>query len=486
MQLLLSSILLLTTVTGEDSCFVDPSQTKCRDISEIYTDKDIEHDLDSLCMMMSELSGCRVRHFCFSSPKGANGATCEKWTLLTDVCSSHGGAAMSGMTGCQKYNELCDNSSTVVQACTTHTPTPSLVLAKTARQEMLTMCSSMSGMAGCDTCTSAAHCPHPLDSLSQACLAMPGMEKCDDWTTMCQQNMMMGKGSMLPKFCDPQFNTTTNQCNAGAMKMYFHGGIHDVVLFKEWYACNVGQYTTVLCVVFFVAFLSSSFRTRRKHVENSLFVFLCKGNGCSKDTTSNATTRRAPLLPPPSEIGYRVTLGVDGMTCESCTGTVRDAVRRSTPLTTTTLIELRVTLEHEGIVHLVLQCEPEMLHAHINTIRESIVDVGYDVRSTTDPVVRGSDGEEGEGGAKLNLHSPYPRNAVKAMMTGLQLTVDYALMLAAMTFNTGVFVSIVLGYSSTTLLFGHLENNKRVSPLDEGDDFNNVDLPECCQGGHNY
>jgi hypothetical protein len=118
-----------------------------------------------------------------------------------------------------------------------------------------------------------------------------------------------------------------------------------------------------------------------------------------------------------------------------------------------------------------------LLHAHVNTIRESIEDVGYDVRSTSDPVANRS-------GASLSasVPNPYPRNAVKAMMTGLQLTVDYALMLAAMSFNVGVFVSIVLGYSSTTLLYGHLKSGKRVSPLDEGDGSN--DLPECCQAGH--
>ena len=49
-------------------------------------------------------------------------------------------------------------------------------------------------------------------------------------------------------------------------------------------------------------------------------------------------------------------------------------------------------------------------------------------------------------------------------------------MLAAMTFNTGVFFAVVLGYAMGTLLFAHIRDVKDIGD----DDDNSDDLPSCC------
>ena len=62
---------------------------------------------------------------------------------------------------------------------------------------------------------------------------------------------------------------------------------------------------------------------------------------------------------------------------------------------------------------------------------------------------------------------------MKALIVGMQITVDYALMLAAMTFNTGVFFAVVLGFSMGTFLFSHLGKGVEIKPDKD-------DLPACC------
>jgi copper transporter 1 len=70
-----------------------------------------------------------------------------------------------------------------------------------------------------------------------------------------------------------------------------------------------------------------------------------------------------------------------------------------------------------------------------------------------------SDGSEGE-----DLHwirrtfrkHPWSQNSIRALLTGITLTLDYFNMLIVMTFNVGLFIAVVCGYVLGTLFFSHL------------------------------
>jgi hypothetical protein len=51
---------------------------------------------------------------------------------------------------------------------------------------------------------------------------------------------------------------------------------------------------------------------------------------------------------------------------------------------------------------------------------------------------------------------PWTQNGIRALLSGVALTLDYFNMLIAMTFNIGLFVAVVGGYMLGTLLFSHL------------------------------
>jgi hypothetical protein len=51
---------------------------------------------------------------------------------------------------------------------------------------------------------------------------------------------------------------------------------------------------------------------------------------------------------------------------------------------------------------------------------------------------------------------PWAQNGIRALLTGVTLTLDYFNMLVAMSFNVGFFVAVVGGYMLGTLLFSHM------------------------------
>jgi copper transporter 1 len=51
---------------------------------------------------------------------------------------------------------------------------------------------------------------------------------------------------------------------------------------------------------------------------------------------------------------------------------------------------------------------------------------------------------------------PWSQNSIRALLTGITLTLDYANMLIVMTFNVGLFFAVVAGYVLGTLFFSHM------------------------------
>jgi copper transporter 1 len=61
----------------------------------------------------------------------------------------------------------------------------------------------------------------------------------------------------------------------------------------------------------------------------------------------------------------------------------------------------------------------------------------------------------------------YRANARRAAFVVVGTTLDYSLMLVAMTFNAGLFASLILGFGLGTLLFGHLGTGSAGKPAAE-------------------
>ena len=150
------------------------------------------------------------------------------------------------MKDCTPWTQLCGTPGSVVQQCTTPGPTPGAPSTAQARQAVLAMCASHS-MVGCDACTPRV-CPHPMDTLSQLCLEMPGMPQCDGFVRMCSSSA----GTTFTELCGTGNDTSSS--SLPPMKMWMHAGIRDILLFKEWIPENDGQYAgyCILCIVWAV------------------------------------------------------------------------------------------------------------------------------------------------------------------------------------------------------------------------------------------
>ena len=289
------------------SCFENPTMAMCADADKYYTAAMQRSDLDELCGMMPYMSGCAVRAACggvtvsgaaeaSEGTPGASGAPCASWTLLFDICTS-----MPRMSGCGHVTALCGNSSTVVEQCTDFKPTPDLVPYAKAAGAVVSMCASMPGMSGCSSCTSdklpdmKTACPNPLLSMSHVCMSMSGMPLCDPWVKMCGESVSAASAASLastslPEFCDDQWTNSSvpgeDTCRAAGMQMTFHGGLHDAVLFKDWYACTGGQYALVLLLVFVVSSASSSHPTWWQRPT-------CARGSCARSSRIHASASRS-------------------------------------------------------------------------------------------------------------------------------------------------------------------------------------------------
>eukprot|EP00946_MAST-07B_sp_MAST-7B-sp1_P002917 g2917.t1 len=447
---------------GMPSCFDDPSMPMCADADNYYTSAMIHKDLDMACGMMPYMSGCSIKAACSSehvsskmslkdTVPGAHGTPCEPWTLLFDVCTS-----MPDMMGCEHFTSLCGNSSTVVKQCSNYKRTPALVPYNIAARATVSMCSSMPGMSGCSTCTSdqmsnlKSKCPNPLLSLSQVCMSMKGMPKCDPWTKMCTQSQAgTTTETFLPEFCDDQWTNSSapgdNSCRASGMQMTFHGGLHDAVLFKDWYACTGWQYFIVLVLVFTVSAASSGLRSVRPSIErNALHLFAChwgsrmNSSGSSSSSEDTQGDNLGLGLIARKEL-YGSSLIISGMTCQACVSTVTQALIGVKECVSAS-VDLRSS---HALVSLTAADRDSALEVSKRMV-QSVEDVGFEAK--LEKVWPGSFG--GQGCCRcFKRDSPYPKSLIRSLFTAIQMSVDYALMLAAMTFNTGVFFAVVVGYS---------------------------------------
>ncbi|CAM0136460.1 unnamed protein product [Umbelopsis sp. WA50703] len=159
----------------------------------------------------------------------------------------------------------------VVAECKTQTMLPKLPTTQEANQLVQSICMSMA-MADCDACVAPTGGGYPqcdiLSTYANLCISMPDMEQCSAYTSMCTST--------------PSFSLCTSSNSADtppSMIMYFHRGIHEYILFKDWVPANDGEYAGAWFAIFFAAVFYQGLAVIRSNCEGYWLINAQSNNG---------------------------------------------------------------------------------------------------------------------------------------------------------------------------------------------------------------
>eukprot|EP00158_Paraphelidium_tribonemae_P004374 Partr_v1_DN26720_c0_g2_i2_m9086 putative Ctr copper transporter family len=237
------------------NCVMNSTLAECSDYE--YPVDSAWGDVSSLCSQMDFMPGCSVAAVCRAKSSGEAGATghCHPMDLLADICHRD---TMSGMKGCKKaYNSLCRPESAVEQ-CRKYSGIKDIPTTSQATTAIREICGSHR-MEDCDRCPNIQESPRQCDTLgvlSKMCIQMPDMEQCSQWKAMCTASDETA--SAYPEFC----GSTTGH-NPPVMRMYFHAGFADYVLFHGWVPRNSIQYWLTIIVIILLGVLYELLVTTR-------------------------------------------------------------------------------------------------------------------------------------------------------------------------------------------------------------------------------
>jgi len=228
-----------------DTCVIYPWTPTCVDYN-LPTSSVVE-DVNSLCQgSMVNMPSCAVNTICQNS-SFAGSKYCQSFSILKEGCID-----MSGMSGCRDYKCMCSNN-TVVEECNTDIlPLPT---SSEALELISAICTEMpmEDCARCPTPISIATC-ELLPVYSDLCNSMPEMDQCSVWIDIC---------NLVP---------TWPICPKGGiirpiMKMYFHWGIYNYVLFKQWLPATTVAFIGTWIVVCAMSILYELLRVLRSRCE---------------------------------------------------------------------------------------------------------------------------------------------------------------------------------------------------------------------------
>jgi len=240
---------------GTAWCIANANETACATFA--LSEAELSASLDSLCAAMSWMSACTVRRLCASGGVKST-LFCSAASLVADVCVADEG--MSKMKGCAAFTTTCRADSAVKQ-CGAGGPfeaLPSMPDSMKTKADVLAAC-SVHNMPGCETCTAAA-CAEPLLSLGTVCRAMEHGDLCESYNAMCSALQARADDDWTA-VCGSQLGSGSEQ---PLMRMYFHGGFAEYVLFFEWVPRSGIQYFATLLVVFVAAQVSGFVKVHRR------------------------------------------------------------------------------------------------------------------------------------------------------------------------------------------------------------------------------
>ncbi|EGF84162.1 hypothetical protein BATDEDRAFT_84890 [Batrachochytrium dendrobatidis JAM81] len=265
----ISKVNSLRLTKASDDCIVDPTAIACR--SYKYPSENITQNLNALCGSMPNMPGCSIRKSCTQLPTSKKWF-CKEFSLLADICA----ADMSGMRDCSNYVKMC-KTGTLVKQCYDEPPIAYLPTTKHAKQLVLDICSDMY-MTGCETCQPESMC-FGFDVYGSLCLSMPDMPQCNEWKRMCSKEPMVHICPLDSPERDHGQNGSpgdTNHRFGPTMKMYFHFGYSDYILFDSWVPRSTFSYALGCLFCFLLAIgyefllvVGSGLDTAWKMVESS-------------------------------------------------------------------------------------------------------------------------------------------------------------------------------------------------------------------------
>jgi len=168
---------------------------------------------------------------------------------MADVCTD----MTMGVQGCVDYVDMCAAGS-VVKECSEPSLKTVMPTYSEAKSLVNGICTSMS-MSDCSKCSgpAGASCDY-LDVYSSLCMAMPGMSQCAAWSKFCK--------------AVPEWPYCSNQASGiPEMRMYFHTGFLDYVLFHGWVPRNGVQYAFTWIAIAIAGILLEAIKFVRAKLE---------------------------------------------------------------------------------------------------------------------------------------------------------------------------------------------------------------------------
>ncbi|KAF9082950.1 hypothetical protein BGX23_011915 [Mortierella sp. AD031] len=274
----LLAVVVLLALSGESQvqaqgaavdCLVTPSDPSC--VSFQLPAATVMADLEGLCTQMPYMPGCSLYDSCKAAAK--TDQWCTPFSVLADICS----VDMPKMKDCKNYVALCGaavNQTTTVSRpsiCKSAPMIASFPTTKSASALVIDICTEMD-MAGCERCPKpppgayAANCD-TLGTYAILCKAMPDMSQCATWKTMCSASSETAStlSFQSSEYCASGVGNP--DMNPPAMRMYFHLGFADYVLFEKWVPRNQGQYVGTWFALFFLTLFFQTISTYRTCLE---------------------------------------------------------------------------------------------------------------------------------------------------------------------------------------------------------------------------
>jgi len=178
------------------------------------------------------MSGCTIASICADPAKNTLYPNyCKPFSLYKLLCRE-----MSGMSQCFAWRSMCVPTNSTVQQCAMESVP--LLRGVEYKNFIRSICGEM-GMTNCDKCTPAS-CP--IDALrlySDLCNEMPTMTQCANWNTLCTKYIQ--KWPLCP---------SGNAIIPPAMKMYFHTGFREYILFQGWVPQNDAEFIIAVILIF--------------------------------------------------------------------------------------------------------------------------------------------------------------------------------------------------------------------------------------------
>ncbi|KAF9997834.1 hypothetical protein BGZ79_008467 [Entomortierella chlamydospora] len=260
----------------------------------------ITADLDGLCTQMPYMPGCSLYKSCQDASK--TDQWCTPFSVLADICA----VDMPNMGNCKNYVALCGTSANQTSGasrpsiCTSAPMISSFPTTKNASALVIDICTEMD-MAGCERCPKpasgayAANCD-TLGTYAILCKAMPDMSQCATWKSMCSAS---SDTATILSFQSSEYCASgvgSPEMNPPSMRMFFHFGFEDYILFEKWVPRNRGQYVGSWFALFFLTIFFQTIQTYHSNLEVQWAEELAQANEVAKSDSSMSLTNGQPKV----------------------------------------------------------------------------------------------------------------------------------------------------------------------------------------------